>query len=340
MIKTLKVNEPLMTTYPHHANLFSMLDLDQRSLSWVYHNYLLVMLHHNDEGGYGLDVCSQYYPWHQFKMATCPMIITRVYESEMVLSRWKLQDFLVDLLQKDNYIYFLRKRPNEMNHELFISGFDSDQELFLCHDFWDEIYQARWLPYDEIRLIEDSAFYAEWSEDYLNGIWAIEKTDKYKAKSEFYYETVLNFTKEDLLDLLNEYMGISNHVRSILRKDNRYVGIEIYDMMTDLLDMQKERLKNQAFAIHPFQLLYEHKKLLMQAIQEFFPELQLRDKLEKMVNDTLVLRNLVMYSNVFITEHGIYKKYDTILEKIKDLKAMESEIMTRILNNNIPSTIN
>lgn len=50
MIKKLQMNEPLMTTYPHHASLFSMLDLDKRSRSWIYHNFLLVILSHNDEG--------------------------------------------------------------------------------------------------------------------------------------------------------------------------------------------------------------------------------------------------------------------------------------------------
>ena len=39
MIKTLQVQDPLITTYPHHASLFSMLDMDTRSRSWIYHHF-------------------------------------------------------------------------------------------------------------------------------------------------------------------------------------------------------------------------------------------------------------------------------------------------------------
>ncbi|MBT2284100.1 hypothetical protein J7E78_11165 [Paenibacillus polymyxa] len=331
MIKKLQVNEPLMTTYPHHASLFSMLDLDKRSRSWIYHNYLLVILHHNDEGGYGLDVCSQYYPWHKFKMSTCPMLITRVYDRDMILKQWELQDFIVELIQKNNYIYFLRNIPGGGKHEVFISGFDSDRKEFLCHDFWDGFYGEKWLPYDEITVIQDSNFDAEWSTDYLNGIWAIEKTDEYKEPSEYYYETVLQFSKEDLMNILKEYVGETNQVRSILRKDHRYLGSEIYDKMIDMLGMQKEGMQNQPFAIHPFHLLYEHKQLLAQAILDYLPDPSIKIRLEELVSEALKLRNLVMYINQFIMEQGVYKKYDVMLDKITELKTMELEMMKQVL---------
>ncbi|MCM3133468.1 hypothetical protein M3629_11730 [Paenibacillus polysaccharolyticus] len=340
MIKTLQVQDPLITTYPHHASLFSMLDMDTRSRSWIYHHFLLVILHHNDEGGYGLDLCSQYYPWHKFKLPTCPMLITRVYEREIILKQWSLQDFLVELIRKDNYIYFLRNMPDGGKHEVFITGFDSDRKVFLCHDFWDGFYGEKWLPYDEITAIEDSNFDTEWSTDYLNGIWAIEKTDEYKQPSEFYYETVLQFTKEDLLDILKEYVGETDHIRTILRKDNRYLGSEIYDKMTEMLDMQKEGMTNMPFAVHPFHLLYEHKQLLSQAILEFFPESSLQERLEELVSEALKLRNLVMYMNEFIMEQGVYKKYNTLLAKIEELKKFECSIMKQVLEKEHSSELN
>lgn len=63
------------------------------------------------------------------------MLITRVYDRDMILKQWELQDFLVELIQKNNYIYFLRNIPGGGKHEVFISGFDSDRKEFLCHDF-------------------------------------------------------------------------------------------------------------------------------------------------------------------------------------------------------------
>ena len=209
----------------------------------------------------------------------------------------------------------------------------------MCHDFWDGFYGEKWLPYDEITAIEDANFHAEWSTDYLNGIWAIEKTDEYKQPSEFYYETVLQFSKEDLLDILKEYVGETGHIRKILRKDNRYLGSEIYDKMIEMLDMQKEGMKNMPFAVHPFHLLYEHKQLLSQAILEFFPDSSLKEQLEELIGEALKLRNLVMYMNEFIMEQGVYKKYNTLLAKIDELKQLECSIMMQVLELEYPSEL-
>ncbi len=76
------------------------------------------------------------------------------------------------------------------------------------------------------------------------------------------FKSLSNFSQEDLLDILKEYIGMSNNVRTILRKDNRYLGLEIYDVMTEMLEKQKNNMVGQPFAIHPFHLLFEHKKLL------------------------------------------------------------------------------
>lgn len=329
--KTLKLNKPLITTYPHHANLFSILDLDSRSLHWIFHNYLLIILHHNEQGEYGLDLCSQYYPWHKFKWATCPMLITRVYQKEIIFNQWDFHDFLIELIKNDNYIYFIRALGDGSSHEVFISGFDLSRREFLCHDFWDGIYGEKWIPFAEITLKADSTFQKEWSTDYLNGVWAIQKTNQYKEPSEFYYETVLNFSANDLLDILKEYIGMSNNVRTILRKDNRYLGLEIYDIMIDMLEKQKTTMAGQPFAIHPYHLLYEHKKLLSLAINNFINNASLKSELELLEDKALELRNLVLYCNLFIAEKGIYKKYEAILEKIKDIKNLESAIMNSLI---------
>ncbi|MEC0171486.1 hypothetical protein [Paenibacillus graminis] len=330
--KILNLGKPLITTYPHHANLFSILDLDQRSLSWVFHNYLLIILHHDEKGGYGLDLCSQYYPWHKFKLATCPMLISRVYQKEIISSKWNFHDFLVELIKNENYIYFIRELADGRSHEVFISGFDLSRKEFLCHDFWNGVYGEKWIPFSEITLKGDSPFQKEWSTDYLNGVWAIEKTNQYKEPNEFYYETVLNFSQEDLLDILKEYIGMSNNVRTILRKDNRYLGLEIYDVMTEMLEKQKNNMVGQPFAIHPFHLLFEHKKLLSLATA-FTNSPSLKKESDLLINEALKLRNLVLYCNHFIAEKGIYKKYEAIIENIMKLKNIELAVMHLLIEN-------
>lgn len=329
--KTLEIYEPLITTYPHHANLFSILDINKRSLSWIFHNYLLVILHHDEKGGYGLDLCSQYYPWHKFKLSTCPMLISRVYKKDMILGKWHFHDFLVDLIKNENYIYFIRELPDGGSHEVFISGFDLSKKEFLCHDFWKGIYGEKWVSFDEITLKEDSEFRDEWSTDYLNGIWAIEKTNQYLEPNEFYYETVLNFSQADFLDVLKEYIGVNNSVRTILRKDNRYLGLEIYDIMAEMLEKQKNTMVGQPFAIHPFHLLFEHKRLLSLATSTFTTSPLIKKEVDLLINEALKLRNLVLYCNLFIEEKGIYKNYEAIIENIMKIKNIELTLISSII---------
>lgn len=325
----LPTHEPLITTYPHHANLFSIVDIDHRSLSWVFHNYLLVMLHGNaDTGEYGLDLCSQYYPWHQFKIATCPMLISRVYQKEIVTKKYTLSEFIIELIRANNYVYFIRDFEDGWSHETFITGFDLSSMEFLCHDFWEGIYSEKWIPFDQMTIKQDDLFHSEWATDYLNGIWAIQKTSQYKTPNSFYYETVLNFSKKDLVDILKEYMGETNLVRDILKKDDRWVGIEIYEVMTDMLEKFRQVNNNTPLAIHPFHLLYEHKKLLSKAINHFMNSTPKVSKdIDALVNEALKLRNVVLYCNASIKKSGIYSRYDSIIESILKIKNMEMDLM-------------
>lgn len=64
--KILKTHTPLIGTYPHHANLFSIIGNSKKIMEWVLHNYLHLFLSSNNDSEFGMDLCSQYYPWHSF----------------------------------------------------------------------------------------------------------------------------------------------------------------------------------------------------------------------------------------------------------------------------------
>ncbi len=328
----LETHKPLIASYPHHAALFSILDIDERSLSWIFHNYLLLMLSCDyNTGNYGMDLCSQYYPWHQFKWATCPMIITRVYQPAIILDKCNLSDFIYNLLKEKNYVYFLRKLKGGFFHETFISGIDLDKRKFLVHDFFEGFFEKKWLSFDDIYQKEENSEYADWATDYLNGIWAINKTDKYLSQNNYYYETVLNFTKKDFENIIKEYIGINKNIEDILIKDKRFVGVKVYDLMINML----ERYKNvicEPFAIHPFSILCEHKKLLSLAIKYIYNNDDLTKEMDAIENNAILLKNTVLYCNCYIEENNNYNKFNNIIEKIHELKAQELELLNKILD--------
>ncbi|MFD1887708.1 hypothetical protein [Paenibacillus wenxiniae] len=203
---------------------------------------------------------------------------------------------------------------------------------FLCHDFWNGFYAAKWLSFDEIKINTNKIPHVDWAVDYLDGIWTIQKTNKYKEKDDFYYETVLNFTKNDLIDCFKEYLGYTNHVSKVLLKDNRRTGIEVYEIMIDMLGRQKVNLVNRPFDIHAFHLLYEHKKLVALAVKNYIDNPIYLEKAEMLVNVAEKLRNLVMYCNISIKEERMYKRYDSIIATIKHLKIAEEQLFDELIN--------
>lgn len=336
-IKILETHSPIIATYPHHASLFSIIEDDPRALSWIFHNYLLLFLHHDEQGEYGIDFCSQYFPWHQLKFSSCPLILCRNYDTEILLKNSKLSDLIISLIDTESYVYFFRDIGNNNRHEVLVSGYDLSSQTFLCHDFWDDVFSEKWIPFNEIQTATTKVSHAEWAVDYLNGIWTLQKNPKYKNKDEFYYETVLNFNKEDLIHCLREYLGYENNVRQVLKKDNRIVGIDIYDTMINMLEQQKNNPINLPFTPHPFQVLYEHKKLMVFAIENFVDTYTHLETAKLLVEESKKLRNIVIYCNLSLASKQVYKRYDSIIESIKILKNLELDLFNALIKeyNNI-----
>lgn len=329
--KILSTHTPIISTYPQHASLFSIIDIDQRSLSWIFHNYLSLFIHYHDNGGYGIDFCSQYFPWHKLRFSSCPLIVCRSYDKETLLSAFDLSEFIIKLINTESYVFFFRDVGNGRKHEVLISGYDLSTQKFLCHDFWGGFYGERWMPFEEIKINTNKIPHIDWAVDYLDGIWTLQKTSKYKEKDSFYYETVLNFTISDLIDCLEEHLGYKNNIRKILRKDDRKVGIEIYDIMITMLEKQKKNLVNRPFDIHAFHLLYEHKKLIKLALDNFIDNPFYKEKAILLVKEAEKLRNLVLYCNVSIRENQEYKKYNNILQSITSLKELEIDLFEGLI---------
>lgn len=99
-----------------------------------------------------------------------------------------------------------------------------------------------------------------------------------------------------------------------------------------MLEKQKNNTVGQQFVIHPFHLLFEHKKLLSLAIS-LTSSPSLKRESDLLINEALKLRNLVLYCNHFIAEKGIYIKYEVIIENIMKIKKIELAMINSLIKN-------
>jgi len=84
--------------------------------------------------------------------------------------------------------------------------------------FGGGFYSPQWLSFDEVKINTNKALHADWAVDYLEGIWSIQKKRNIKKKDYFFYKTVLNFNRNDLIDIFKEHLHYTDNISKILKK--------------------------------------------------------------------------------------------------------------------------
>lgn len=331
----IETREPMITTYPHHANLFSILPNDIRSLNWIFHNYLIIFSHSLSPNELGIDLCSHYFPWHQFKWGSCPLIQYQYFNKSTIFSKWNHEEFIWDMLNNGYCIYlFIKRKYSLSNHEVFISGFDVKNNQILVHDFYQGMYQKKW------EYLSDFDFYFTEkkvdNEDMQQNIWAIKIGKKYKIPSCWYYESCLVFEKEDFIQILEEYLGKNINLLRIMSKEGRIIGIQVYDEILKYFNFILSSYHNnedQYIPPHPFLILKEHKELILLAYKTIIKNQNnfVIKNLENLIKITKSIHFSILYLNIANEFKRKIKKTILIIQEVKKLKKKEEIIFNFIL---------
>ena len=109
-IKILPVKYPEITSYPHHANLLSILSNNQEHLAWFYNHYFQLAIRESQDKG--LDFYKRldfYIGYGVFTLIkNCPFIADHGLSIDLIRMKWDhIVDFMIDSINCGYYIYFL-----------------------------------------------------------------------------------------------------------------------------------------------------------------------------------------------------------------------------------------
>lgn len=330
----LPVKYPLITSYPHHANLLSILSNYPDYLPWFCSNYIQLKINIDESFPAELDF---YTP---FWTDTCPWIKYEYISRELLDSlETNYDNFFQEMINNRYYIYTVvdyyyvpthrAYQKVHFLHPIFIYGLSVETDSFYCADFYDN---SKYM-YKEFRTKDiitgfvrnnDKPYNKEQNPgDFIRGI----KLMKYNRKCNY------RFDLENIIDLLRDYLNserTSKRYRNEINDPSR-LGFGI-NTIYDRLNFDIKRLLNDAdynIDYRSFSVLRDHKIALelianhIKDVQKLQVEAQVIKELQKLVKKSTIIRNLMIKYRVTNNKSCLM----SLLEKLEFLKNNETEAL-------------
>ncbi|MFS1512194.1 hypothetical protein VQL36_07140 [Chengkuizengella sp. SCS-71B] len=344
MKKSLKVNYPMITSYPRHAFNLAIISTIENSIPWVFSNYVQLRCHTQS-----LHEKYIYADWFEFDaynptLDDNPLVYYQIIYRELILKYTNnIVEFTIDWIN-DGYYFFTHLNefyvPNtrayqfrDFPHSNLIFGFDKVEESFEIA-YFDKDGK---LAFGKIGFEDYANSFNTLvvSQDYLKYNYLVKPRDsfdyKYDAKTNL--QTFKDYLQGNrAMDLhYDRYRMFGTNVDQFDFGIDVYKNLEIYTIYLEEADI--------VYDIRPFHILWEHKSCLKKHLQ-YINELNLLgnypvlDNMLKEVEDqTKKLRNLFLkvaylHMNTEKTDLNAIKKVRERLIKLKneEIKFFESLI--------------
>lgn len=272
--KILPMKYPIVTSYPCHANVLSVVSNSDEYLPWFFNNY--IQLNYPKEvhkDGARLDFYVSYL-WE-----ACPYIYHQRVSKDFISYKWNtIIEFLIDSIELGFYIHLIVDtfyipnyksiNKNHIPHDIFIFGYDSSEKVFNVADNFNlGKYSYETANFKDIeegyKSVRQIGLF-----DWLDGIEMIRLKENngaygFSHKYKFDVDLVKNSIKDYLSSTNNSIKW--HYIPSIQWKyDKDYFGIEIYSKLIEYLDNQVEEI---GIDMRPFYVLWEHKMVMLLRIQ-------------------------------------------------------------------------
>ncbi len=318
MKKELRMTYPPITSYHHHASLFSIILHDECAYDWIYNNY--IQLETPRQGHEHILRLDHYMPFDNniSIWQRCPFVSVHKIYPEICYDKWTNRlEFVIESLSKDFYCYlwldeyYLSSsehfQKNHFIHDILIYGYDMAKQVLNVAEY----FKGGKYSYGEVRFDE----FLMACVDNPSLTWLI------RFESWGYV-----FNIDITIRLLKEYLGSENtSLRfglEIPKKDYIY-GMAIYDVLLEYIEQMRKGEKS--FDSRPFHVLWEHKTLMTGRIEYLHEKRYLDDKsygtlikgFTEVEAASLILRNLHIKFSI-TQQKDICEKMHAILLRLRD----------------------
>lgn len=338
----LPVKYPAITSWQWHATLFSILGEDENAKRWIYSNYIQLRCYNIPEYTSGDEILLCDMMPGSSAMKECPYLIFSLITKPQIESYCgDVIDFIVKTIDLGGYVYgaFDEARmisnvsvDYKFSHELFIYGYNMEEEVFYVGDFtFKDKYAYTTVTFDAVKrgfevlsAGEDHVF----RDDYkgTRGLYVIQKNVDSK-----YYDIDPVLIKRTLEEYLKAE-DTKEHFRMMRNRfDDTVFGVNVYEALKARVDKQLHK-EEPDFDIRALHIAYDHKVLMLDRLKylmanEVIPfDQKMLDDYAVVVEDMLTARNLL----VRISVTNEIEAGDRIVGYLDDAKKKEIAILSKV----------
>lgn len=340
----LPVKYPVITSWQWHATLFSILGEDENAKKWIYSNYIQLRCYNIPEYTSGDEILLCDMMPGSSAMKECPYLIFSLITKPQIESYCgDVIAFIIKTIDLGGYIYGAFDEAKmlsdaeigdfKFSHELFIYGYNMEEEVFYVGDFtFKDKYAYTTVAFDAVKrgfdvltATEDHVF----KDDYkgTRGLYVIQKNVESK-----YYDIDAVLIKRTLQEYLN-CEDTKDHFRMMRNRfDDTVFGIDVYDALKTRVNKQLHQ-EEPDFDIRALHIAYDHKVLMNNRLHylmanEVIPfDQTMLDEYAQVVDDMLAARNLL----VRISVTGEIDAGDRITAYLDAAKEKEVAILTKVV---------
>lgn len=338
----LPVKYPAITSWQWHATLFSILGEDENAKRWIYSNYIQLRCYNIPEYTSGDEILLCDMMPGSSAMKECPYLIFSLITKPQIESYCgDVVDFIVKTIDLGGYVYgaFDEARmisnvsvDYKFSHELFIYGYNMEEEVFYVGDFtFKDKYAYTTVTFDAVKRGFDVLSAGEdhvFRDDYkgTRGLYVIQKNVDSK-----YYDIDRVLIKRTLEEYLTG-ADTKEHFRMMRNRfDDTIFGVNVYEALKARVDKQLHK-EEPDFDIRALHIAYDHKVLMLDRLKylmanEVIPfNQQMLDDYAVVVEDMLTARNLLV--RISVTDE--IEAGDRIAGYLDDAKEKEIAILSRV----------
>ena len=338
----LPVKYPAITSWQWHATLFSIIGNDDNAKKWIYSNYIQLRCYNIAEYTTGDEILLCDMMPGSSALKECPYLIFSLITKPQIDGYCgNVIDFIIKTIDIGGYVYgaFDEARilcdiavDYKFPHELFIYGYNMEEEIFYVGDFTFKdkysystvSFEALKRGFEALSAGEDHVF----KDDYkgTRGLYVIQKNVDAK-----YYDLDTVLIKRTLMEYL-ESQDTKDHFRMMRNRFHDTVfGIEVYEALINRVDKQLSK-EEPDFDIRALHIAYDHKVLMLERLKylmanEVIPyQPELLEQYEVVVENMLTARNLL----IRISVTGELDAGKRIAQYLRDAKEKEIPVLQQV----------
>lgn len=339
----LPVHYPAITSWQWHATLFSILGEDENAKKWIYSNYIQLRCYNIPEYTSGDEILLCDMMPGSSSLKECPYLLCSLITKPQIESYCgDVIDFIIKTIDLGGYIYGAFDEARMISnvsvdykfaHELFIYGYNMDEEIFYVGDFtFKDKYAYNTVPFDAVKRGFDVLTASEdhvLRDDYkgVRGLYVIQRNIDSR-----YYDIDTVLIKRTLEEYLNSN-DTKDHFRMMRNRfDDTSFGIDVYEALKKRVDKQLHA-EEPDYDIRALHIAYDHKVLMLDRLKYLMAngampfDQTMIDEYAEVVDDMLTARNLLV--RISVTEE--IEAGDRIAAYLDDAKNKEVAILNKVV---------